>query len=100
MREPTKILLEKILRLFLEADLKKEEKEFIQDNISKHQRIIWINILTATFVLFSLGNYSGDRSILIAAMIAPAMITGGAWFAVSFGGIPAKLIQTALQITF
>jgi len=38
--------------------------------------------------------------VLITALIAPIMITGVAWFSISFGGIPQKLMSVAMSITF
>jgi hypothetical protein len=87
-------------RLF-KAELKKEERAFIAKNINKHRLIQWLNLLAAIFVFYTLQAVSPDKiGTVITALIAPVMVMGTAWFAISFGAIPARLIELSLEITF
>ena len=87
-------------RLF-NAVLKEEESSFIIKNINKHRLVQRINLLAAILILFALKTVSTDQmSIVTTALIAPVMIMGTARFAVSFGSIPARLINFSMEITF
>jgi len=80
--------------------LNKVEIAFILDNIDKHRKVLWINILGGCMVFISLSDNSPQQlSALISVLMAPAFITGGAWFAITFGGVPQKLLDAALVIT-
>ena len=81
-------------------DLKKGEIAFILDNIDKHRKVIWVNLLGGLMVFTSLmGNSPEQLTALVSVLMAPAFITGGAWFAITFGGVPEKLLDAALIIT-
>lgn len=87
-------------RLF-KAELKPEERSFINKNINKHRLIQRINLLWAILIFFALQLVSDQQmSVVITALIAPVMIMGTAWFAVSFWAIPARLIDFSMEITF
>ncbi|MDW3191645.1 MAG: hypothetical protein R8G66_04750 [Cytophagales bacterium] len=80
------------------------DEEMLLDNILKHRWIAWVNIALAIFMYFLGLDYilyqsSFDVSIVVTGLLAPAMITGAAWFSVSFGGIPSNYINSALLIT-
>lgn len=71
-------------RLF-KATLKAEEYAFVVKNINKHRLIQRINLFVAILVFFALQTVlSGDVGVVITALIAPVMVMGTAWFAVSF----------------
>nr|VFJ60854.1 MAG: hypothetical protein BECKDK2373C_GA0170839_10858 [Candidatus Kentron sp. DK] len=77
------------------------ESNFILTNINKHRRIIWVNVLGGVMVYHGIADSDPAKlSTLISVLIAPAFITGGAWFAITFGGVPEKLLDAALVITF
>ena len=90
-----------ILRHFFSASLRKDEESFILENITKHRHAMWVTVGVSISVFISLNN-SPETVIntVVSSLIAPAMLTGSAWFAISFGGIPAKLINIALSVTF
>lgn len=90
-----------VLNKFYKTNLAPEERNFLEDNIDKHRKVLWINFLGILIIVIALLNSSSETIIaLISALIAPAMLTGTAWFAVSFGGVPAKLITVAMSVTF
>ncbi len=75
--------------------------EFLNGNVGKHRFIIWLNIIATMFIYIGLNTTPTEQiPIIIGALLAPAMVTGGAWFAVSFGGIPEYLLKSAVDITF
>jgi hypothetical protein len=79
------------------------DADFLVENLNKHRLILWLNIILAGYlVAYGLDAIlrSGDQAIVVTGLLAPAMITGGAWYAVSFGGIPEKFISSALVLTF
>lgn len=76
----------------------------ILDNIKKHRWIAWVNAFSAVYMAFFgldtiLNVDDVDVSIIVTGLLAPAMVTGSAWFNVSFGGIPSTYIRSALLIT-
>lgn len=77
--------------------------DFLVENLNKHRIVLWLNILLviylATHGLTKILS-DGNKDIIVTGLLAPAMVTGGAWYAVSFGGIPEKYIGTALRLTF
>lgn len=94
-------LKEVVLREFLRSDLTDPEKEFVMENMKKHRDVLWINLIATTGVYLGLQNSSPeDVSTIILALIAPVTVMGAAWFAVSFGSIPRKLIKTSMSVTF
>lgn len=93
-------ILRLILRRFLVADLKPEEQAFVADNIRKHALVLWINVAGAVLIYLGLRDAAPDViATVITSLIAPVMVLGGAWFAISFGGVPGHLIAIAMSIT-
>lgn len=81
--------------------LHKEEVAFVQENINKHRKVQWVNFFCAVLVFFSLRSIdTNEMSTVIMALLAPVMVMGTAWFAISFGAIPARLIEFSMSITF
>ncbi len=90
-----------VLRGFLHCDIQQDERGFVQDNIHKHRCALWINFLTMLCVMWGLLKTQEEGySTIISALIGPVMVFGGAWFSMSFGGVPAKLMNIAMSITF
>lgn len=99
--DPFYWFLKVILSFFLEAGLGEEDQAFVADNTWKHRKILWINVPAAVMVWHGIADVDTVMlAILSAALVAPVMLLGGAWFSISFGGIPAKLIDIAMSITF
>lgn len=86
---------------FIKAGLVKWERDFVTTNIRKHRRVIWLNLIATCLIFWGLHRTDPIQiPVIISALLAPAMVTGGAWFAITFGGIPSKLLRTAVDITF
>jgi len=90
-----------VLSFFLTVDLSPEDEGFVSDNNWKHRKILWLNVPAAFMVWNGIADVEVIMlAILSAALVAPVMLLGSAWFNISFGGIPARLIDIAMQITF
>ncbi|KKW44109.1 MAG: hypothetical protein UY95_C0037G0004 [Parcubacteria group bacterium GW2011_GWA2_56_7] len=99
--DPFYHILHLVLRGLLTSGLTKPELAFVQDNLNKHRKVLWIDFFSTFGVLFGLrGATAEELGIVITALLAPVMVMGAAWFAISFGGIPGKLIDTAMTVTF
>lgn len=97
--DPIYWILRLILKQFFSASLDSAEEQFVNENINKHRLALWINVIAGILV------YSGIKSVtdvnaLVLALIAPVTVMGAAWFAVSFGAIPKKLLSEAMAVTF
>jgi hypothetical protein len=80
--------------------LQTNEINFIHDNINKHRIVLWANLIAAIVLFRSLTGLSiAELNSLISALLAPALVTGGAWFAITFGGVPQRLLPLAINIT-
>lgn len=99
--DPIHHLISAILRPFFSASLSVEEKLFLKENAEKHRKVLWLNICAAALIPIGLSSGSDrDIGVIVSALIAPVMVLGTAWFAISFGGIPQKMITIAMSITF
>lgn len=99
--DPIVIFLQFILRKFLSKKLSEENKAFIADNMRKHRLVLWLNLPISVLVFLSLLYTPPENvSTVIMALLAPVMVLGGAWFAISFGAVPAELLDAAMEITF
>lgn len=98
--DPMYWILRLIVHRFSAAKLQKNEREFVDENINKHRLVLWLNLLGAVVTFFGLRTFDGEIINLIAALLAPVMVMGTAWFGISFGAVPAKLIDSSMSITF
>lgn len=90
-----------VLSFFFKADLSKDDKSFVESNGWKHRKILWLNALAGCLSWYGIAQVSPTNlGTLATGLVAPVMVMGGAWFAISFGGIPARLIDIAMTITF
>lgn len=83
-------------------ELATADVDFLAENLSKHRIVLWLNALLILYLCphgIKTILQHGDPGIVVTGLLAPAMITGGAWYAVSFGGIPEKFINVALVLT-
>jgi hypothetical protein len=88
-------------RTLFSAVLKPEELSFVKLNLVKHRRVQWINLISSVLIFFGLRDVPTEQiGAVITALLAPVMVMGAAWFAVSFGAIPARLIKTSMVVTF
>ncbi len=99
--DPMMYLARFIVRPFLESSIAKDEKQFILENVDKHRKAFWITAISAICVFIGLRSLSvSELTTVVSALIAPVMLLGTAWFAISFGGVPTKLLHVAVSITF
>jgi hypothetical protein len=95
------ILKEVVMKRFFSVDLTPAEKEFVYENMDKQRRALWITLILTVGVYIGLTQINQENiSSVIVSLIAPVTVMGAAWFAVSFGSIPRKLIDTSMSITF
>lgn len=81
--------------------LKDEELVFLHSNLNKHRLIQWVNVIAAVLLILALIDIEpAQMDIVITSLIAPVMVMGTAWFAVSFGSIPVRLVNVSMVITF
>lgn len=99
--DPMYLLVSLILRPFHKAKLAEYERAFVLDNTTKHASVMWINALGIGLVTFGL-QFASQETIgqVISTLIAPVMVMGAAWFAISFGGVPKHLVNIAMAVTF
>lgn len=98
--DPILLFLNHILQGFFKANLKEEEIEFVGKNIQKHRVALWVNVLACVFVFLGLWDTPTQAiGTVIASLLAPVMLLGTAWFGISFGGIPEKLIKVSMETT-
>lgn len=99
--DPLYYFLKAILQHFYKTNLHNEERLFIEDNLGKHRKILWINVCAVIFTLLGLRMLQPENiSVVVSSLIAPVMVLGTAWFTISFGGIPQKLVVIAMSVTF
>ena len=82
--------------------LEEAEKDFLRENLEKHRQVLWINFsLIIYLIAFGISSLksSGDRETVISGLLAPAMVTGTAWYTVSFAGIPTQFQTIAIVLT-
>ncbi|MFZ2187935.1 MAG: hypothetical protein WAV73_00015 [Candidatus Moraniibacteriota bacterium] len=90
-----------VVRNFFSAGLAQDEETFVLSNIAKHRNVLWLNVICSVFVYFSLLQTNPDKiNTVITSLIAPVTVMGAAWFGISFGGIPSKLMDIAMSTTF
>lgn len=90
-----------VLRGFFKADLAKEEREFVEENLQKHRKAWWVASLCAIPLVHGIwGLDQAARIGLLTGLLGPVVVLGGAWFAISFGGVPMKLLTVAMSVTF
>jgi len=96
--DPIYWFLRLILLKFIAVE-RAEGREFVLQNLEKHRKVLWLDIIGGILVYFGVKG-SGDINTVVLALIAPVTVMGAAWFAVSFGAVPKKLISEAMSITF
>lgn len=91
----------KMIHTVLIDKLEKEEKSFLEKNVNKHRIIQWLNLVAVVFIYLGLKNTdSSNLTVVINSLIAPVMVMGTAWFAISFGAVPARLLNVSMAVTF
>lgn len=93
-------LVRSILRSFEVSGLEPYELEFVRENTRKHAKVLAINFVASIPVILGLQRATSDAvGQIITSLLAPVMVIGTAWFMISFGGVPKKLMSIAMNIT-
>ena len=80
--------------------LKKEQKEITIINIKKHLNIFILMTLIMPYCYFIITNYYIDKiDIVISSLLGVLLISGTAWFAITFGAIPIIFCDFAIKTT-
>ncbi len=76
------------------------ESNIIELNIEKHRFVLFITTLFSLLAWWGIATADTDSlNELVVALLAPAFVTGGAWFAITFGGVQEKLLGWAVSLT-
>lgn len=99
--DPIYWLVRLILKPFYEANLVAHEKAFVEENARKHANILWLTLIVSLIAFWGLQRTPReDFDRILLALTAPLAVTGLAWYSITFGGIPQRLISIAMWITF
>ena len=84
----------------LTVPLNRYESKIVELNIRKHRQVLWMTAALGALAWYGIGKADKkDLNELVVALLAPAFVTGGAWFAVTFGGVQEKLLDAAIGLT-
>lgn len=89
-----------LLSVFSTSDLEKNEKAFLMDNAKKHIQSLLGMIAMLPFMIYGL--HIADRAmlpVLVGGLVSPVVVTGTAWFVITFGAVPEKLLGIAMVLT-
>ncbi|MCB9805828.1 hypothetical protein H6775_01555 [Candidatus Nomurabacteria bacterium] len=100
--DPFYILLKKvILPDFFRHKFSDKETLFLAENTRKHSNSLWLVSVFAIIAHFGFVLLDSSEILtVIFILLGIATISGSAWFSISFGGVPIKFINSALQVTF
>jgi len=91
-----KIFLNKIDR----TKLNEEQNSFLELNVKKHVKIFILILITMPYVYFVITRFYLDKiDIVMTALLGVLFVSGTAWYAISFGTVPARFLEFALEIT-
>jgi hypothetical protein len=78
------------------------DADFLLDNLQKHRLVLWLNLLLAVYLLLveASSKLGGPAATALAiGLLAPAIVSGAAWYTVTFGGIPEKFLSGSFTLT-
>lgn len=84
----------------LNNEMETSQTNVIELNIEKYRFVLWVNFIFG--IIASRGFFvteKGDITVVLIAITAPTIVLGGAWFSISFGGVPDKLLKAAVSLT-
>lgn len=77
------------------------ETDFLLANLNKHRVILWVNV--AAVAAMRLGGLMAlDHSLLtmlLPSLTGPVVVSGVAWYTISFIGVPEKFLANAMLVT-
>ena len=95
------LLRNMMLGKFLRSKLEKDERAFVADNIDKHRKVFWLNNIAIVLAILGIRDMPMENlKVLMPGLLTPTLGLFGAWFIISFGGVPAKLMAVAMDVTF
>ena len=98
--DPFHLYLILIHKVVDESKLDKKQQEFVQRNVAKHTLVQWINLACALDVVWALFGTPPDSLGTVAiCLMTPVLVIGGAWFAITFGLVPADFMSISMHIT-
>jgi hypothetical protein len=77
------------------------ETDFLLANLNKHRAILWVNVAAAVAMKLG-GLLSLEQSslmMLLPGFIGPVVVSGVAWYTISFIGVPEKFLANAMLVT-
>lgn len=81
-------------------ELDKDQMELFVLNVKKHRRIFILILFVVPYVYFTISNfYFNQIDTVISSLFGVLLISGTAWYAVTFGAIPVKFMSFAINIT-
>ena len=89
-----------VLRRLYHADLDPAQEAFLKVNTDKQRLSLWVTLLVSVPLYFGVIQSEGNLDRLLMGMIGIVAVTGSGWYVLSFGGIPSKLLDAAMEITF
>ncbi len=76
------------------------ESNIIELNIEKHRFVLFLSTMFSLLAWWGISTSEKESlNELVIALLAPAFVTGGAWFAITFGGVQEKLLGAAVSLT-
>tara|TARA_Y100000310_G_C20690171_1_gene821678 strand:- start:2208 stop:2741 length:534 start_codon:yes stop_codon:yes gene_type:complete len=80
--------------------LGKEQKEMTILNIKKHVKILFLMIIAMAYCYYIIPKeYPNEISIVLSSLLGVLFVSGTAWYAITFGAIPTRFSDFAVQIT-
>jgi hypothetical protein len=77
------------------------ETDFLLANLNKHRAILWANV--AAVGAMKLGGLlsleQSSLTMLLPGFTGPVVVTGVAWYTISFIGVPEKFLANAMLVT-
>jgi len=83
------------------APIESSEVGFLLDNLRKHRAIVWMNLIAVVAIIASgLARLEhGDLVPLLPGFAAPVIVSGIAWYSISFSGVPERFGRHAMLVT-
>ena len=83
----------------VETNRKLEEKAILFDNTWKHVKIAIVGLIFLPYLVFvSLG--IENILLVLTGLLGVIMVFGSAWFVITFGAVPARLMRMAINLSF
>lgn len=77
------------------------ETDFLLANLNKHRAILWANLAAVGAMILSglLSLEHSSLTMLLPSFTGPVVVSGVAWYTISFIGIPEKFLANAMLVT-